>query len=271
MRLDVSDNALTGLVPAEFGDLSFLRSLDLDGNRVAGELPERLTRLDAMERLHFQGQALCAPVDTDFQDWLGAIADAAGPTCIAFARTIGDKMYTKGVEIASSTLPLAAGGVPPLTYALSPALPAGLTFDAGTRVLSGRPTQLFQSREFMYEARDPHGVAGALAFSIEVTGPTSADGAGPELPASLALQGNYPNPSTTIVFDLPAPALVSVEVMDLPGRLRTTTPARHVEAGYNRRLDLDLQDAPSGTYLYRIRALSDVEVLLASGKMTLLR
>ncbi len=272
VRLDLSGNDLTGSVPDEFGSLAAIRSLDVDHNRLGGELPESLMRLDIVERLHFQGQALCAPVDADFQDWLGAIDDAAGPNCISFARTIDDKAYTKGVEIASTTLPLAAGGAPPLVYALSPELPAGLAFDPDARVLSGTPSDIFQRTDFMYEARDPHGLAGALTFSVEVTGPTSTVDAGPELPATFALRGNYPNPfnsSTTVIFDLPAPALVSIEVIDLVGRLRTTTHARPVEAGYNRRLDLDLGGAPSGTYLYRIRA--EAETLIASGKMTLFR
>ena len=70
-------------------------------------------------------------------------------TAPAFAdgETIPDQTFTQGTAIMPLTLPTATGGNGPLTYALTNAsggaliLPAGLTFDPGTRVLSGTPTE----------------------------------------------------------------------------------------------------------------------------------
>ena len=274
VRLDVSGNELTGPIPEELGGLVAISSLDVEHNLLSGPLPESLTNLAAVERLHFEGQALCAPVDADFQAWLGAIDDAAGPNCISFTRTIADQTYTVRIEIANLTLPLAAGGEAPLTYALWPALPTGLVFDAGRRVLSGTPTEVFDKTEYLYEVSDPNGVAGALTFSIDVTGPTSAESAGPELPATIALRGNYPNPfnpSTTVVFDLPATAMVSVRIIDLLGRTVRIVGPHAMAAGWNRSLELNLEYAPSGSYLYQLRAETDAGMLVGTRKMMLRR
>ncbi|MDE0158451.1 MAG: DUF4397 domain-containing protein, partial [Candidatus Dadabacteria bacterium] len=81
--------------------------------------------------------------------------------------------------------------------------------------------------------------------------------AGEELPTEFALQGNYPNPfnpSTQIRFDLPATAEVTVQVIDLLGRMVLTLPAQSVEAGANRTVELDGASLASGTYLYRLIA-----------------
>ena len=58
-----------------------------------------------------------------------------------FLETVGDLAFTAETEIEPITLPEAAGGNGPLTYALSsePAGLAGLRFDPATRVLSGTP------------------------------------------------------------------------------------------------------------------------------------
>ena len=50
---------------------------------------------------------------------------------------------------------------------------------------------------------------------------TSVEGTATEIPADLALHGNYPNPfnpSTRIQFDLPERAQVTLQVLDLLGR-----------------------------------------------------
>ena len=54
------------------------------------------------------------------------------------------------------------------------------------------------------------------------------------LPASFAVRDNYPNPfrqTTPLVFDLPLPALVTVEVMDVMGRRVLTAPSVGLAAG----------------------------------------
>ena len=52
------------------------------------------------------------------------------------------------------TLPPATGGVGTISYALTGTLPAGLAFDAGTRVLSGTPTTAGGPTTLTYTATD---------------------------------------------------------------------------------------------------------------------
>ena len=98
--------------------------------------------------------------------------------------------------------------------------------------------------------------------------------AGEELPTEFALQGNYPNPfnpSTQIQFDLPATAEVTVQVIDLLGRMVLTLPAQSVEAGANRTVELDGASLASGTYLYRLIADMESGVKVETGRMVLIK
>ena len=73
---------------------------------------------------------------------LGIVAGAAD-TRPRFDETISDipdRTYQLNTEITPMTLPEATGGNLGLNYILAPALPAGLSFDAGTRTISGTPT-----------------------------------------------------------------------------------------------------------------------------------
>ncbi|MDX1545779.1 MAG: Ig-like domain-containing protein [Rhodothermales bacterium] len=95
-----------------------------------------------------------------------------------------------------------------------------------------------------------------------------------ELPAAFALHGNYPNPfnpATTLRFDLPAPADVTVEVVDLLGRVVLTRPAEAVAAGAGRTLRLDASALASGTYVYRVVVRTTAETLVRTGRMTLVK
>ena len=69
-------------------------------------------------------------------------------------------------------MPAAAGGSGDLTYALSP-LPLGLEFDAGSRTLSGTPSDVvtFPEKVFYlmaYEVTDADGATATLTFNISV-------------------------------------------------------------------------------------------------------
>ena len=57
-------------------------------------------------------------------------------------------------DIGTVTLPTATGGNRALTYTLTPALPAGLTFTPATRVLAGTPTTEQDAVEYTYTVTD---------------------------------------------------------------------------------------------------------------------
>ena len=95
-----------------------------------------------------------------------------------------------------------------------------------------------------------------------------------ELPDAFALQGNYPNPfnpSTTIVFDLPEDADVSVEVFDLLGRKVFALPKRAMTAGAQQKMHVDASMLASGVYLYRVVAKTASRTLVDTAQMTLLK
>ncbi len=68
------------------------------------------------------------------------------------------QFYTRGTTIVDLVLPEATRGPAPLSYTLTgPAgtdLPAGLSFNAGTRTLSGTPTAVATSTELTYTVAD---------------------------------------------------------------------------------------------------------------------
>ena len=59
-----------------------------------------------------------------------------------FNESIDNQTYTLDAEISALTLPEAANGNPPFRYNITPDLPTGLSFNPGTRVLSGTPTMI---------------------------------------------------------------------------------------------------------------------------------
>ena len=96
----------------------------------------------------------------------------------------------------------------------------------------------------------------------------------PALPDRFAVLGNYPNPFnpvTTIQFDLPVQAEVRVEVYNVLGQLVLATPARVIEAGSARSLQLDAAELGSGIYFYRVLATGAGESMIGSGRMVMVK
>ncbi len=87
--------------------------------------------------------------------------------------SVEDQAWEVGTAITDLTLPAACGGNGTLSYALSPALPAGLTFDAASRTISGTPTAAAPAATYTYTAGDgdsntASGDADTLTFSVTV-------------------------------------------------------------------------------------------------------
>ncbi len=88
--------------------------------------------------------------------------------------TIPDRVYTgRTIE-----LPEAAGGNAPVTYSITPGLPAGLIFNEVTREISGTPRSASSAASYTYTATDRNEDTDTLDFmlSVEVTstpGPTT--------------------------------------------------------------------------------------------------
>ena len=82
---------------------------------------------------------------------------------------IAAQTYVENVTDVMLTLPEATGGDAPLTYSLSPALPAGLEFDAMSREISGTPTEVVEpAKTFTYKVEDEDGDTAELTFTIQI-------------------------------------------------------------------------------------------------------
>ena len=105
---------------------------------------------------------------------VGAAPADATPAFANGAR-IPTQDFTVDVRIASLSLPQATGGDAPLTYTLTPALSAGLTFDGTARTITGTPTTAATLVTYRYTATDMDGDTATLTFRVTVvasTGPT---------------------------------------------------------------------------------------------------
>ena len=187
----LNDNQLTGPVPPELAQMKTVGVIFLQNNRLTGELPLGFTSLTNVYQLQFSQRggtqnALCAPLDTQFQTWLQNITFVGGPNCLP-------NTATDEVDV---------------------------------------------------------------------------------LPTKFELHGNYPNPfnmSTSVLFDLPHPATVTIEVFDLLGRKVLTRAPQEVSPGWSRAVTLDTTPLSSGNYLYRLIVVGGDDSKQHSGFLTLVR
>ena len=75
--LDLSNNGLSGRIPASLGGLPRLTRLRINGNNLSGRLPLALTALSLRE-FNYAETDLCTPANGSFQDWLKSIASHEG-------------------------------------------------------------------------------------------------------------------------------------------------------------------------------------------------
>ena len=157
--------------------------------------------------------------------------------------------FVVGQRVEDLVLPEASGGTAPLTYSLSPALPAGLAFDAATRTIAGTP-QAAAETAYTYTVTDANGASASLALQT--------------LPATFVLADNFPNPfnpATTIKYALPQAADVELIVYNVVGQVVRTLVAEHQSAGrYVVEWDATNDNGhslSSGIYFYRLQAGSE--------------
>ena len=123
--------------------------------------------------------------------------------------TYAAQRYTYRKTITPVTLPAASGGDVPLTYALSPILPNGLSFSETTRVISGTPTETKSETTYTLTATDGDGDTADLTFSVTVIL------AVPDPPANLRATAG--NEQATLTWENPNnPTITRYEVRHAP-------------------------------------------------------
>ena len=185
------------------------------------------------------------PLDfASFFDLFKSMAGKVVPTASPNAAEIRE--FVVGQLVEGLALPEGTGGTAPLTYRLSPALPAGLSFDAATRTIAGTPRAAGEP-VYTYTVTDANGASASLALHTR--------------PAEFALAANFPNPfnpATTIQYALPQAADVELMVYNVVGQPVRTLVAEHQSAG-RYAVEWDATDdsgrsLSSGMYFYRLQA-----------------
>jgi len=87
--LDLAENNLTGHLPPEIANLPQLTWLYLNDNPLSGHLPTALVKLDKLEKLWLYNTNLCEPAQSSLDMWLNNLADSqrSGLLCTAQATT----------------------------------------------------------------------------------------------------------------------------------------------------------------------------------------
>ena len=176
--------------------------------------------------------------------------------------SIPNQVYTQNLPITSLPLPAASGGRAPYTYEISPALPSGLTFDPGSRTLTGTPTTASTKTAYTYTVTDALDFKGSQSFNITVFP------AGSEV---LKVLGNYPNPSrgesTKLEVSLTRDSDVRLEVFNILGKRVIDQKISQMKAGENQQIAIEWRGVGAGLYLYRITANAAQQTEMKVGRV----
>ena len=110
--LDLSNNGVSGKIPASLSELTRLTVLRINGNDdLSGRLPLALTALSLRE-LHYADTELCTPTNESFHDWVKTIAshEGTGEEC-GFAFSSLEVSETAPLTSVGETVELSVTGV----------------------------------------------------------------------------------------------------------------------------------------------------------------
>ncbi len=130
--------------------------------------------------------------------WMTATLVANSSPAFGSSVSIDDQTYTQNSVISDLALPAATGGNGTVRYSLSPAPPAGLGFDAGTRMLTGTPTAAQSATTYTYTATDEDGDTATLEFDITVSSTTNTAPAFDAASYSFSLAENADGSTTAV-------------------------------------------------------------------------
>ena len=140
IKMDLSRNQLSGVIPAELGQLTRLRQMSLSGNRLSGSIPPELGQLTRLKTLRLSGNQLSGSIPTA----LGQLTrlkrlfldgnQLSGPLPAA----LGQLTRLKYLNLSDNRL---SGSIPP---ALSQLTRLKRLFLDGNQLLGPLPTKLGQ-------------------------------------------------------------------------------------------------------------------------------
>ena len=93
---------------------------------------------------------------------------------VAANQAVASRTLTVGAAAAAFNPVNASGGTAPYTYSVAPALPAGVTLNTSTGVVSGTPTVVALAANYTVTVMDAAGATGSQAFSLTVNGAVTA-------------------------------------------------------------------------------------------------
>ena len=265
VTIDLPSNNLTGALPVEWAGLSELLILKLFFNSLSGPIPAELSQLSKLIQLWLSNNSLSGPIPAE----LGLLTELqilglqdnslSGP----IPAELGQLSRLHDLWLENNSL---SGPVPAELGQLSRLQSLSLDNNSLTGQLPRSFMQLDNLVFLKFDGQDlcapsDDEFQAWLRSVAEVFGPTCTVVAveNASLPEVFAIHGNYPNPfrdATRLVLDLPWPARVAVEVLDVTGRRVLTVPAVALSAGWERSLELRGEALSSGLYLYRLIATS---------------
>lgn len=168
---------------------------------------------------------------------------------------------------------LAAGALPAPAQHLARFVAGSGAIEAASGGLHLRAT-LGQTATGLTASGDRRLHAGFWAFASSDVGTGLTPEPESGLPRTFRLLQNYPNPfnpTTTIAFDLPATARVTLRVYDVLGRevARLMQAERLAPGRY--RVPFEAAGLPSGVYLYHLDAVAAHRRFTASRRLVLLK
>ena len=116
------------------------------------------------------------------------------------SESVADQSYTQNTAITALQLPVATGGDGTLVYSTS-ALPAGLSFTASTRRITGTPTAITAATTITYTVTDDDGDTDTIDFDITVNAPADLQ---PTFGAETIADQSYTQNTAIAALQLPS-------------------------------------------------------------------
>ncbi len=186
----------------------------------------------------------------------------------AWTEYLNSSGVSQGYIVQRPSLTLAGGGTitRSLTLTIAGSVPNGsYTYYARCAATVGSPT-IWAQDSFPF-TKGADGLSGPWVWETGSTGWDDPVSLNAVLPAEFQVRGAYPNPfnpETTLRFDLPQTAHLSLGIYDLQGRKVADLLAGTLDAG-SYQITWNAAGFPSGTYLYQLNS----DLGHASGRLVL--